>query len=117
MRGLVEEGVVVVFLLTECLGSKECVQIGPRRGMAVAQGKGEVEATHRLDVLGFYCPVPVVKTRQTLQKLTNGDVLEVLADDPETLHDMPLLLNRTKHLLLDVVSENGEIRFTIEVKN
>jgi hypothetical protein len=26
------------------------------------------------------------------------------------------LLNRTEHLLLGAVSENGEIRFTIEVK-
>jgi len=115
-RGLVEEGVVVVFLLIDFLGLKECVQIGPRPRRVVAEGKSEVEATHRLDVLGFYCPVPVVKTRQTLERLSNGDVLEVLADDPETLHDMPLLLNRTEHLLLGAVSENGEIRFTIEVK-
>ncbi len=81
----------------------------------MAEKESEVKATHRLDVLGFYCPVPVVKTRQTLHKLTNGDVLEVLADDPETLHDMPLLLNRSQHQLLGIVNENGEIRFTIEV--
>jgi len=104
------------FCLSIFLSSKECVQIGPRPRRVVAEGKSEVEATHRLDVLGFYCPVPVVKTRQTLERLSNGDVLEVLADDPETLHDMPLLLNRTEHLLLGAVSENGEIRFTIEVK-
>lgn len=84
-------------------------------GGTMEQRKSEVEATHRLDVLGFFCPVPVVKTRQTLHKLTNGDVLEVLADDPETLHDMPLLLNRSLHQLLGIVNENGEIRFKIEV--
>jgi len=73
------------------------------------------EATHRLDVLGFFCPVPVSKTRQTLLQLSDGDVLEVLADDPESLHDMPLLLNRSQHQLLSVTQESGEIRFTIEV--
>ena len=84
-------------------------------GRPMGREKKEVGATHRLDVLGFYCPVPVVKTRQTLHKLSNGDVLEVLADDPETLHDMPLLLNRSQHQLLGIINENGEIRFTIEV--
>ena len=73
------------------------------------------DATHRLDVLGFYCPVPVIKTRQTLLELSNGDVLEVLADDPETLHDMPLLLNRSQHHLLTITQKSGEIYFKIEV--
>ena len=73
------------------------------------------DATHRLDVLGFYCPVPVAKTRQTLLELSNGDVLEVLADDPETLHDMPLLLNRSRHHLLNITQKSGEISFKIEV--
>lgn len=72
-------------------------------------------ATHRLDVLGFFCPVPVAKTRQTLLDLSNGDVLEVLADDPETLHDMPLLLNRSRHRLLGINHNSGEISFKIEV--
>ena len=51
-------------------------------------------ATHRLDVLGFFCPVPVAKTREALDDLEPGAVLEVLADDPETLHDMPMLIGR-----------------------
>lgn len=71
--------------------------------------------THRLDVLGFYCPVPVAKTRTTLEKLEGGAILEVLADDPETLHDMPLLLGRTSHRLIDIIQESGEIRYLIEV--
>lgn len=71
--------------------------------------------THRLDVLGFHCPVPVAKARETLEHLDVGSILEVLADDPETLHDMPLFLGRGPHLLLDVQQQDGEIRFLIEV--
>ena len=46
------------------------------------QGEGH-GITHRLDVLGFNCPVPVAKTREALEELLAGNVLEVLADDPK----------------------------------
>ncbi len=79
-------------------------------------GTGDAHGiTHRLDVLGFNCPVPVAKTREALEELNNGNVLEVVADDPETLHDMPLLIGRGPHHLLDVKKQEGEIRFIIEV--
>jgi TusA-related sulfurtransferase len=58
----------------------------------------------------------VAKTREALEELAHGDVLEVLADDPETMHDMPLLIGRGPHQLLDVRRQDGEIRFIIEVK-
>lgn len=77
---------------------------------------GHTNITHRLDVLGFFCPVPVAKTREALDQLNTGNVLEVLADDPETLHDMPLLIGRSPHLLMKVNEHEGEIRFVIEVK-
>ena len=76
----------------------------------------EPSITHRLDVLGFFCPVPVAKTREALEDLARGHVLEVLADDPETMHDMPLLIGRGPHHLLDVRKQDGEIRFIIEVR-
>jgi TusA-related sulfurtransferase len=47
--------------------------------------------------------------------MISGQVLEVLADDPETLHDMPLLLDRLGHRLVDVLKQAGEFRFIIEV--
>ena len=50
-----------------------------------------LQPSHRLDVLGFLCPVPVAKTREALEGLDEGAVLEVLADDPETLHDLSLI--------------------------
>ena len=81
----------------------------------MGEGENKPSPTHRLDVLGFYCPVPVAKTRITLEKLETGAILEVVADDPETLHDMPLLLGRTQHRLIDIIQESGEIRFIIQV--
>ena len=83
---------------------------------AITDEEGQVlEATHRLDVLGFFCPVPVAKTKRALDDLTPGNVLEVVADDPETLHDMPLLIGRSPHRLIAVNEHEGEIKFLIEV--
>ena len=74
-----------------------------------------MEPTHKLDVLGHYCPVPVSQARKALIDLGQGDVLMVVAEDPETMHDMPLLVQRLGHKLVDVDNSAGEFRFIIEV--
>ena len=73
------------------------------------------DATHLLDVLGFFCPVPVAEAKQALSTMEVGSILKVLASDPETLHDIPLMLGRTPHELLSVDSHEGEYAFLIEV--
>ncbi len=74
-----------------------------------------MEPTHKLDVLGHYCPVPVSQARKALSKLDGGNVLLVISDDPETMHDMPMLIERLGHNLVDVQQSAGEIQFIIEV--
>ncbi|NCG01531.1 MAG: hypothetical protein GWP25_07050 [Euryarchaeota archaeon] len=74
-----------------------------------------ISPTHRLDVIGFFCPVPVAEAKKALSNMVAGQVLEVLADDPETIHDMPLLTARGKHQILSVEEHAGELRFLIEV--
>ena len=75
-----------------------------------------MEPTHKLDVLGHYCPVPVNQARNALLKLSVGEILLVVADDPETIHDIPLLVNRMGHNLLVAEENSGEFHYTIEVK-
>ena len=59
--------------------------------------------------------MPVSQARKALADLGNGDVLLVVADDPETMHDMPILVDRLGHRLVDVLKSTGEFRFIIEV--
>ncbi len=47
-----------------------------------------------LDVLGTRCPIPVKKIRQKLREIPESSILHVLGDDPESLHDIPVLLVR-----------------------
>ena len=76
----------------------------------------QTQITHQLDVLGFYCPVPLHETKKALLSLTVGDIIGVRADDPETLHDIPMYLGRTEHILKEIVHDSGEFCFIIEVK-
>jgi len=76
----------------------------------------EGKISHHLNVIGFFCPVPLSETKKALNDLKKGDILEVVADDPETLHDLPMLIQRMPHLLKSTVENAGEIHFIIEVK-
>jgi len=82
----------------------------------VSLGNGaSVSPTHQLDVIGFFCPVPIAEAKKALSNMAKGQILEVLADDPETVHDMPLLTTRGKNNILSIEESAGELRFLIEV--
>ena len=72
--------------------------------------------SHYLNVIGFFCPIPLAETKKALQELKRGDVLEVVADDPEALHDISLLIERLPHDMDIIDDSSGEFRFIIEVK-
>ena len=48
----------------------------------------------RLDLTGHLCPIPVHETRRAMGLCSDDDVLEVISDDPESLHDIPALCER-----------------------
>ncbi len=66
-----------------------------------------------LDVLSFHCPVPVHETKRVLASMEPGEVILVMADDPETKIDIPALLNRSGDTLLCVEEEAGEYHYRI----
>ncbi|MEE2630032.1 MAG: sulfurtransferase TusA family protein [Candidatus Thermoplasmatota archaeon] len=67
----------------------------------------------RLNLLGFLCPIPVHETRRVLEKCEVGQVIEVICDDPETLHDLPALCDRIGVDLVSVNEKAGEFTFII----
>ncbi|MGM0605309.1 MAG: sulfurtransferase TusA family protein [Halobacteriota archaeon] len=48
----------------------------------------EYEITETLDVKGLSCPMPIVKTKQAVDELSAGDVLEVVATDSGSMSDI-----------------------------
>ena len=67
-----------------------------------------------LDCIGLYCPMPVLKTRQEMDKLATGEILEVLADDPAAEEDLKAWAKRTGHKILKIEKTDTGMRFIIQ---
>ena len=75
-----------------------------------------VKPDRELDCVGLYCPEPVFRTRQGIDKLEVDQILEVIADDPAAEEDIPRLVKRLGHQLLEVRKEGDQFHFVIKKK-
>jgi tRNA 2-thiouridine synthesizing protein A len=69
-----------------------------------------MKADETLDCVGLFCPMPIVKTAQTMKQLEQGKVLEVLADDKGIKLDMPAWCEATGQEFLGLEENGREIR-------
>lgn len=74
----------------------------------------QTKPDRNLDCVGLYCPEPVFRTRQEIDKMEPGDVLEVVADDPAAEEDIPRLVDRLGLKLLEMHKESDLIHFLIK---
>ena len=73
------------------------------------------EKAHQvLDCVGLYCPMPILKTRQAIDKLAIGEILEVLADDPAAEPDIEAWAKRTEQKILKIEKTGDGLRFFIQ---
>ena len=67
----------------------------------------------RIDCTGLFCPMPIVKTREAIQHMAVGQLLEMLSDDPGSAPDMKSWVQITGHELLDMARDDGIWRFVV----
>jgi tRNA 2-thiouridine synthesizing protein A len=68
------------------------------RGEAAGTSLGEEpRADEVLDTVGFFCPVPIVKTAAKVKEMRRGEILEVISDDRVILVDMPAWCSSLGH--------------------
>lgn len=72
-----------------------------------------VKADRVLDCIGLYCPIPVFRTKEEIDKLSVGQILEVVADDPAAEEDIKYWAKNAGQEILEVQVEKGKIRFLI----
>ena len=72
-----------------------------------------IAADHKLDCLGLFCPMPVLKTRDVMKQMTVGQVLEMTSDDPASEADMTSWVARTGHELLEIDKDGTVYRFLL----
>jgi len=67
-----------------------------------------------VDARGLRCPIPVIKTKKALDEIGSGEILEVKTTDPASRSDIPALVNRLGHYLIESKEEAGEFIFIIK---
>lgn len=80
----------------------------------MADSRMPKQANHILDCIGLYCPMPVLQTKQEMDKLTIGEILEVLADDPAAEQDLKAWAKRAGQKILKIDKTGEDIKFLIQ---
>ncbi|WP_323764191.1 sulfurtransferase TusA family protein [Marinovum sp.] len=57
--------------------------------------------TETLDATHLLCPLPVLKARKRLKSMPAGAILELRADDPAAVVDVPHFCHEAGHALIE----------------
>jgi rhodanese-related sulfurtransferase/TusA-related sulfurtransferase len=72
-----------------------------------------LKVNHTLDCKGLACPMPIVRTKKTIDTLQAGEVIEVLATDKGSIADMQGWCKNTGHQFLGFVTEGDILKHYI----
>jgi len=75
-----------------------------------------VDFDKELDARGLSCPLPILKTKKSLNEIASGQVLKVVATDPGSVKDFDAFANQTGHTLLSSTQQDKEFIFYMKKK-
>ena len=74
-----------------------------------------ITADEVLDTCGLACPMPLLKTKKTLKKMSAGKILEIQGNDPGSKNDIPEWGNKGGNQFLGMTDiDNGVTRYFIQ---
>ncbi|MDB9938566.1 sulfurtransferase TusA family protein [Candidatus Thioglobus sp.] len=71
-------------------------------------------ADQTLDMCGYACPMPILKTKQALAKMNTDEVIEVTCTDQGSKKDFEAFCNQLGHKLLSQKNYGNKIIFNIQ---
>ncbi|OGK86288.1 MAG: hypothetical protein A2050_03930 [Candidatus Rokubacteria bacterium GWA2_73_35] len=72
-----------------------------------------VMADRKIDCVGLFCPVPILRVRDALRHMQPGQVLEMVSDDPAAPADMQSWAARSGHELVASDRHGPVFRFVV----
>jgi tRNA 2-thiouridine synthesizing protein A len=87
---------------------RECVE--------VSSVKDELKPARTIDCMGLYCPEPLFQTRENIDQIEPGEILEVITDDPAAEEDLKRFAKRTGHEVVSFEKNDDHMRFLIKKK-
>ncbi|RPI29965.1 MAG: sulfurtransferase TusA family protein [Actinomycetota bacterium] len=73
----------------------------------------ETRVARTLDCIGLYCPEPLFQTRENIDAVEVGEVLEVLANDPAAEEDITRFAKRAGHEVVELENDGVQLRVLI----
>jgi tRNA 2-thiouridine synthesizing protein A len=67
-----------------------------------------------LDASGLNCPLPILRAKKTLNAMTSGQVLHIVATDPGSVKDFDAFAKQTGNELMESKEEGGKFHFLIK---
>jgi len=67
-----------------------------------------------LDARGLNCPLPILRAKKTLNTMTGGQILKIMATDPGSVKDFEAFTKQTGNELLDSSELDGEFHFMLK---
>jgi len=67
-----------------------------------------------LDARGLNCPLPILRAKKSINELSAGQVLRIVATDPGSVKDFEAFSKQTGNELLESTEENGEFVYLIK---
>jgi TusA-related sulfurtransferase len=69
-----------------------------------------------LDCVGLFCPMPIARTKEEIEKIEVGMILKVEADDPAAEEDITRFAKRAGHEIIKVEKSGNIVSFWIRRK-
>lgn len=66
-----------------------------------------------LDARGLVCPLPILRTKQSLAGMTSGQTLKIVATDPGSVIDFQVFAEQTGNELLSLAESDKEFIFLL----
>ena len=67
-----------------------------------------------LDARGLNCPIPILRTKKSINQMAAGQVLRITATDPGSVKDMEAFCKQTGNELLEANEGDGEFIFFLK---
>lgn len=67
-----------------------------------------------LDACGLNCPLPILRAKKSLAKLSSGQVLRIIATDPGAVKDFESFAKQTGNTLLESTEQDGKFYFHLQ---
>ncbi len=71
------------------------------------------EGRYQLDVCGYVCPHPQLYTKKALEKIKDGEVIEIVFDNPSSGESIAAMLDTTGDEVVEKTGDGGKFNWKV----